>query len=341
MESSRQIEDAAAVWLQRRDGDDWTPSDQGELEQWLSASLAHRVAFLRLEAAWEESMRLQALGAGMPPGAIPPPGTWHVSPLFEPKRSVRDAAESAAEPPVPTRRKNGRLWAVAASVVVLVAAAFLLNAQFEGQRYRTPVGGIASIPLADGSSVTLNTNSDIRVVLTKEQRSVSLQSGEAFFDVAKDSARPFVVEAGDKRITAIGTQFSVRRDDSDVRVIVTEGKVRIDGAGKPPILVAGAIARTSDASVRLQQGAPRKAEEELSWRTGYLTFDTIELADAVAEFNRYTLRQIVVNDPKVAALRVSGKFRASNAEGFIRVLHDGFGIRTQTVGDKVVLSADD
>jgi len=93
-----------------------------------------------------------------------------------------------------------------------------------GTRYSTPVGEIASVPMRDGSKVTLNTDSQIRVTLTDSERRVDLKYGEAFFEVSKDPKRPFVVNAGGKRVIAVGTQFSVRRDANDIQVVVTEGR---------------------------------------------------------------------------------------------------------------------
>lgn len=352
MDSSRQIEDQAAVWLQRRDGDDWTALEEAALQNWLSASIAHRVAFLRLEAAWEESQRLQALGAGAAPAAIPPPGEWHVSPLFERRlpTNVSEPASSAGPPPVafpqpapePIATSSTQRvlpWATAATVLIALMAAWFVNTLSGQQRYSTPTGGLASIPLTDGSEITLNTATEVRVKFSEQERRVRLLQGEVFFEVVADPTRPFIVEAGAKRITVLGTQFSVRRDGEEVRVAVTDGKVRIDGDAAHPQPAAGTIARVSRTHVQVQQQVPKEVDQALSWRTGYLSFETTTLADAIAELNRYTSRKIIIKDPGVAGLHISGKFRANNAEAFIRVLHDGFGIEAQSADDRIVLSA--
>lgn len=346
MESSRQIEQAAAVWLQRRDSEDWTRDHEEELQQWLALSVAHRVAFLRLEAAWEESLRLQALGAGTQRGVTPAPGVWRVSPLFNGTPVADSSSDSwtageAGTLSVPPSRASmsRRGWAIAAAAVIATLSVLLFTTMSGGKRYVTPVGGIASIGLPDGSSVTLNTDSGIRVDLSDVERLVRLDSGEAFFEVAKDASRPFVVVAGSKRVTAVGTKFSVRRDGENVSVIVTEGKVRVEGAGEQPLLVAGTMALASRTKVSVQEGSAEQVEEALSWRTGYLIFDATDLADAIAQFNRYTNRKIVIGDAAIAGVRVSGKFRATNSEAFVRILSDNFGIAAATAGDEIVLSA--
>jgi transmembrane sensor len=206
--------------------------------------------------------------------------------------------------------------------------------------------------MKDGSNVTLNTDSAIRVALSPTQREVQLDHGEAFFEVAKDPNRPFIVNAGDKRVIAVGTKFSVRRIDDEIRVFVTEGKVRVEdrrvaadstssvAAGevsdRQVLLAAGGIARARDDSILVRQNALPEIENYLSWRTGYLTFTETPLADAVAEFNRYNNRKIVIADPQVAAIRIGGKFRATNVEVFVRLLTDGYPIDAQSKDDQII-----
>ena len=120
------------------------------------------------------------------------------------------------------------IFATAASVLLAVAAGAYLWFQSSENRYTTPIGGIASVPLQDGSNITLNTATEVHVALTGRERDIDLERGEAFFQVAKDAKRPFVVNAGRKRVIAVGTQFSVLRDGDDIRVIVSEGTVRIE-----------------------------------------------------------------------------------------------------------------
>ena len=204
------------------------------------------------------------------------------------------------------------------------------------------------MPMQDGSKITLNTDSENRVTVTAKERHVDLQQGEAFFEVAQDRARPFVVHAGNKRVIAVGTKFSVRRDARDVEVVVTEGKVRIETGERPgrpgkadagTVVTAGTIAQASDEGVLLQTKQLAEAEESLSWRQGVLVFRQMTLAEASAEFNRYNTRKIVFEDPRVADLRVAGSFRADNVEAFVRLLERGYPLRAEERGDQFVLSA--
>jgi transmembrane sensor len=348
MDSARKTEERAAAWLAKRDSGHWSDADERELQVWLDASTANTVAFIRLEAVWSEAQRLKALGAGVPPGVVPPPNAWHPSALFEPRESAASGVMSRAEPASTTHlpRRSWLRYAVAAGVVLAVVSAFTWYSRTPGPYYRTPVGGLASVPMTDGSKVTLNTDSAIRLAVTEKERGVLLERGEAFFEVAKDPARPFVVSAGHKRVIAVGTKFSVRRNGEDVRVFVTEGKVRLEDdllAESPPeqqgsVLAAGSVARAGDSGVLVQEKPLAEVEDYLSWRSGYVTFHELPLAEAVAEFNRYNERKIVIEDPQVAAIRVSGKFRSNRFEAFVRLLEEGLPIRAQREQDRIVLT---
>jgi transmembrane sensor len=202
------------------------------------------------------------------------------------------------------------------------------------------VGSVTSIALRDGSRVTLNTASRVHVSLNESERHVELEAGEAFFEVAHDATRPFVVTAGTRRIIAVGTRFSVRMEGDEVRVVVTEGKVRFerDENAGAELLVAGQTAHSTRNAILVQEKTAHDAETALSWRSGYLTFDETTLADAVAEFNRYTERKIRIADPKLAAIRINGKFRSSNADEFVELLRSGFGIHAEETADIIRLS---
>jgi transmembrane sensor len=378
MESSIEIEKRATAWLARRDSGNWSPDDERELNAWLEASTAHEVAFIRLEAGWNAALRLKALGAGVPPGTVPPPDAWQIAPA--PPQAHRTpehaqaphAAEDAEAPsttkqpkvpdaPEPASRSplhaNLRAYAVAATLIVAILGSLFWHLHTRGPTYHTAIGGIASVPMTDGSKITLNTDSTIRLAITEHEREIRLERGEAFFQVAPDPQRPFVVDAGRQRIIAIGTQFSVRRTDTgDVRVFVTEGRVRIENrsgrvvANDPVpvhaevrpseiVLAAGSIAHTVEDAVLVQEGALPRVEDYLSWRAGFLVFREATLAEAVAEFNRYNERKIMIQDPALANVQLSGRFRTTNFGAFVRLLEDGFHIHAEPTADGILLTS--
>ncbi|GGD49245.1 FecR family protein [Pseudoxanthomonas indica] len=361
MASSRQIEQTAAEWLARREGDHWDRVQQVRLDAWLEQSIAHRVAFLRLEAAWQESGRLAALGAGQAMGTAPVRGQWAASPLDR-----RAAARTAQEPEAaqtrppdvahlvfarrPDRERGGAGWprplaaAFATALMASLALCWQWWSQVEQTSYLTAVGDLRDVALSDGSQATLSSDSRITVSLSRDERHVDLQRGEGFFQVAKDPGRPFAVAVGPRRVVAVGTRFAVRRDGEAVRVVVTEGVVRLEsqpdanGRAQPTTLLpAGSIATVDGSGVFVRTGSVADAERLVDWRSGYLAFHDTSLAEAANEFNRYNRRKIVMGDAAVGALRVGGNFRWSNTDVFVRLLEQGFPVRVEREEDRVVL----
>jgi transmembrane sensor len=145
---------------------------------------------------------------------------------------------------------------------------------------------------------------------------------------------------------ALGTKFSVRRDGDEVIVAVTEGKVRVEdesvpqpGRGTEVLLGAGSIAHAAHGQVLVRDGAGPEVDRLLSWRSGYLVFRNSTLADAVAEFNRYNTRQIVIADAQIASIRIGGNFRSGNTDAFLWLLQTGFPISVDSNSERVVLRA--
>jgi len=318
MESSNkreQAEAAAAAWIAKREADEWNEADQTCLDEWIAQSLDHRVAWLRLNASWEQIQRFKVLRADAPRSSISnsystPFSRWHLAIGL-------------------------------AAMLVLGVGAVLSLWMPRDQAYRTEIGAVTAAPLSDGSRVTLNTDTQIQVRMTDAERHVQLTQGEAFFEVAKNKARRFVVASAGNRIVAVGTQFSVRNDGDETRVFVLEGKVQVehDGASRPPVqLVAGDVAHIRGNDVIVHSESITAVEHLLSWRQGYLSFDGTTLADAVAEFNRYNKRKIVIEDPSIAAIRIGGHFRATNTDGFLRLISNDFAINLHEDPDRVLIA---
>jgi transmembrane sensor len=314
MTSVMDIEERAAHWLVRRQEPEWSAADQAALDAWLRESTSHEVAFLRLEYGWSKVDRLSV--------------------LRRPPLPRQECAEDMA-PALPNRRpRRLLLWGAAAAAVLLsVGILFLYGDLFAGDVYTTAVGGHEIVPLADGSRIELNTNTRVRTRFAPEVRSVWLDRGEAYFEVARDPARPFVVYAGDRRVTVLGTKFSVRLDADAQRVqlAVAEGRVQLEELrGKepaPPLIATGGDTVIAEGtSMRVEPRSAETVSTELSWRQGLLTFDHTTLATAVQEFNRYNRKRLVV-EPSAADIRIGGSFEAANIDGFTQLLQDGFGLQ--------------
>lgn len=346
--NAEQIEQCAADWFEKRLSGQWSEVDERALQTWLTASPAHEIQYLRIESAWQHLARLKAVGAGVPADQIPPRHSWGDVRFFRGTTplppSIPTATPSSVQKPLKTAAGARSLFAVAAALVAAVGGAYLYQTYAGIDQYATPVGGLQNLSLQDGSHITLNTDTRLRASVGAHERRVELIRGEAFFDVAKDAQRPFVVEAGDRRIVAVGTQFSVRRDGEEVRVVVTEGKVRIEktqdatsGRTEAPLLTAGAVVQTSRTNMQIREEGGAHVEKLLSWRSGYVNFENVPLTEAVAEFNRYRESKILIEDPSIEGLRIGGNFRSSSSEAFLAVLESGFAIDVQRRDGDIVL----
>lgn len=351
-DSTERTEQTAAEWLVRRHSGHWSQADQADLDRWFEESAANAVAYLRLELGWEESARLRAIVDPERPNIPPLAAELNLGPIFDTPAAAAPAEPLA--PSVPARRRTAVLLRVAAVIVLAVATSigvWTAYSSLSSQRYSTPVGRILSVPIADGSKVTLNTDSRIRVTLAGDERRVDLEEGEAFFQVARDPARPFVVAAGSKRIVAVGTAFSVRRVAEDVEVAVMEGSVRVEDvasnevhtpssiAAADVLLSPGHIAHASNVGVMVQTKTLPEIEQQLSWRSGILMFRNSTLAAAAAEFNRYNVQQLIIEDPAISSLPVEGNFRATSVADFAHLLEKGYPVALTEQPDRIVLRA--
>ncbi|HYP16304.1 MAG TPA: FecR domain-containing protein [Opitutus sp.] len=243
------------------------------------------------------------------------------------------------------QRVHRRRWAMAGlSAAALVALAWAIsthrkmpapeNVAAAAPVYRVLESTARRLALPDGSIVELNGESEIAVGFTAGERRVQLTNGEAYFLVAKEPARPFVVAANGVTVRAVGTAFNVRMDTRRIEVLVTEGEVVLggaevnasDGAAAPaaPSLGAGgrAVWDTANpaAGFAIAAADTREIDQLLAWQTTRLEFDNAPLTEVVAAFNRYNGRRLVLGAPELRTLRLSGAFNAENLDGFVRLL---------------------
>lgn len=303
------IEQEAAAWLARKDGDRWSAAEQTQLDRWLDLATAHRVAYLRLAAAWSKVDKL---------------------------------APEAERRPLPRFSQ----WRIAAAILVTVgAAAGLLagRANFSEVRYETQLGAHQTHALKDGSKLTLNTATLLRARVSQDQRTVWLDKGEAYFDIAHDTAHPFVVISGANRITVLGTKFTVRREAGGTDVVVIDGRVQVENgqiSGQPPvILVKHQKVLATPSNMRKSEESDARIEQILSWREGKLVFDHVTLDYAAGEFNRYNKKKLVMADAEAAKLQIGGRFDVGNVKGFANLLQRGFGLDVRETDDTITIAS--
>ncbi len=223
--------------------------------------------------------------------------------------------------------------AVAAVVAILVVL-MVPDLTFSSNRYVAGRGEQRQVALADGSRMFVNTDSDVAVHFRENERSIELIRGEAFFEVAKDPARPFVVRAGIAEVRAVGTKFSVRRGATDTEVVVTEGRVQVlrdlgtgaaDASPAPIELVPGNVVHVSAATPVAQVDVINVARAT-AWTAGSVEFEEEALADVIRDVNRYTSKEFVIADPALNEIRLTGRFRVGDMESVKFALKDRFDI---------------
>jgi len=313
-----EVDKIASEWLERRDFGPWTQDEQRVFEAWLEQSLAHRIAFVRLEAGWKRTERLAVLQTSMRP----------VTSLSQPSSGARPFKLVAA------------LLAIAA-----IGAGIAFYAEKPAQQsYATGLGERETLSLADGSQIELNTETSLRTAVSAGQRTVWLDKGEAYFRVKHDAAHPFVVIAGKRRLTDIGTEFSVRRDASRTRVAVLEGSVRLDNDpsldtnNRPAILKPGDTVVATATSLSISREAPKQLADELGWRRGVLIFNQTPLSEAAAEINRYNRKKIVIADRAAGRMKLGGTFPKNNVDAISASVRELFGLRVEDRGNEIVIS---
>lgn len=328
------VEAAAAQWLARRDrGLD--PREQADYTAWLRESPSHEAAVNRLERTWEALDRLA------------------IDPAFQSSPPNPDLLAP------PRRRRLLRLWAPLLTAAAAALAAFVYFSR--PAEVAAPVAqrtlihpGPERLNLEDGSVVELKSGAKVEVKFTASERRVRLVRGEAYFSVAKNPLRPFIVSANQLAVRAVGTAFSVELAPREVSVLVTEGHVRVDevllpsgevsssprelsalSAGQQGVIAYAA--ETTPAVVTVSEFTPAQIEQALFWRGLRLEFTGTPLSEVVVAFNRYNQKHLVVHDTVTGAIRVGGNFRADNVDAFIRLLDVGFGVQAFPIGGEIVL----
>lgn len=221
--------------------------------------------------------------------------------------------------------RTGGGLAVAGLLAAGVVGWLALNAN----TYATQVGQITSVRLEDGSQVRLNTNSRVRVRFSHGERRVQLLRGQAYFEVAHDKARPFLVAAGPAEVRAVGTQFDVRKTDAEVRVTLAQGRVAVrDSQAKDHrwTLDPGQGIALGRAPYDARP-VPVDVAAITSWREGKIIFHDVSLASAVDEINRYTHRKIVLGDGAPADILITGRFAAGDTDDFLSAVTALYGLR--------------
>jgi transmembrane sensor len=314
----------ASDWFARMNADDVTADDRARFEAWLRRHPCNAKAYEELV------------------------GTWKV--LVKSGPLVRAVYFGQAMNAASARSAHTLRWlagALAATVVaVVLGLSWSWYEQNEHTRFQTAIGEQVAVTLPDGSSINLNTNSLVEVDYTRATRIIRLERGEAYFNVAHDTERPFWVHAGDHWVRAVGTAFNVYLRPAGVQVTVSEGTVNVVNATEsdsPPdasyaksaaAVTAGEQADAHGRADVIRALNAAQLNRLLAWRKSTLYFQDEPLGDVVDELMRYTTLKIEIVDDSLRRLPVGGTFQTSpaGAEALLTMLQDGFGAKVRRVG---------
>jgi transmembrane sensor len=292
------IDEQAAKWVVRlaEANPEQREIVNAALEQWLAHDVRHRGAFVRAQGVWHGLDRYASLaGRGGHPG-------------------------DRLEP-----RISRRLMLLGGTAVALAATGggflFFDGRSAANSMYRSNLGEVRELRLADGSQLVLNTESSVAVHFGRKERDIRLLQGEALFRVAKHR-NPFVVYTADVVVRAVGTVFSIRRYATHVAVLVTEGVVEVQSAKEGTWRVAANQAAdvNSEGLIETRSVQEVDAVRRLAWRSGMVSFAGEPLSVAVEEINRHNRRRIIVDDAELGTKPIVGSFRASDTQTFALVV---------------------
>lgn len=310
--------DAALGWIARLRSDAVTERDRQSFALWLAENPSHKRAMDDMLELWDD---LGVLSRLEPPAELP------------------------------QRAANSARWVAGAAVAASLALAAVLWPALDDKpaalEYQTAMGEQRSIELPDASTVVLNTDSSISVSYSEDQRHITLQRGEAWFQVAPNKQRPFHVDAGEARITALGTAFNIYLHDQTTDVTVTEGVVRVSELGETgnrapsaEVLRERQQLRASDSGWEVS--STEDLEATLAWQRGELIAREMPLPELIRQLERYQPTEIIIADPDLAVLTVSGVFQLTQPEVMLTALAVSLGIEVDQVdaGTVRLLKAD-
>ena len=296
------MHDEAAAWVARLDGREPAAAERATFDDWIARDPAHAAAYAEALRTWRD---LAAMRGSEQYRAL----------LGTP--TLRERMVSALRGP--------RWAALAVGVAAIVAFVWLgfsldvLPFLHRPTQVATQLAEVREMTLPDGTRIVLGAQSQIDFLVTGKTRHATVISGDAFFAVAHDATRPFVVATGDYTVRVLGTQFEIRRRPDTVRVAVSEGRVAVKRVDMEDasVLMSGAAWTAGSGGVEVR---PVDAMDVGAWRSGRLVYDNAALRDIVADANRYTRSHIVVVDPQLETLRLTTSFRTSQVDGMVETL---------------------
>jgi transmembrane sensor len=315
------IDNQALGWLRIQSERELDARERADFNAWLEADTRHKGAYIRalvIDNAITQAVSDQDFHPG------------------EDRYGLRSDAHENAKA---SRRAWLKYGALAAGFAAL-GVGMSLRSPDGGTTLATSRGEFRRVALADTSIATLNSDSKLEVRFTTARRQIDLVKGEAWFEVAKDKSKPFVVAAAGVEVRAVGTAFGVRRFPNGAEVLVTEGTVEVWTGQARARLVAGerSFLPYNAAQITVAR-QPQEIQRKLAWRDGNLVFTRQNLGEAVADFNRYSARQIVIADPALERERIFGQYRIDAPEQFAKDIGAYLNVPVEVSAERIVIGA--
>ncbi len=313
------IDNQALEWLRIQSERELDADERADFDAWLEADTRHKGAYIRalvIDNAITQAVSDQKIHPG------------------EDRYGLRSDGNAKA-----SRRAWLGYGALAAGVAIL-GVGMSLQSRDGGTTLATSRGEFRRVALADTSIANMNSDSRLEVRFTTARRQIDLVKGEAWFEVAKDKSKPFVVAAGGVEVRAVGTAFGVRRFPNGAEVLVTEGTVEVWTGQARARLVAGerSFLPYNAAQITVAR-QPQEIQRKLAWREGNLAFTRQTLGEAAADFNRYSARQIVIADPALERERIFGQYRIDAPEQFAKDIGAYLNVPVEVSAERIVIGA--
>ncbi|AMK17107.1 anti-FecI sigma factor FecR [Sphingobium sp. MI1205] len=307
------------------------PADRDAAHRWIASHPYHAVAYASAADIWKkgERIRLRADEQGL-----------------SDEDSIADGGEGPLQASgVPAVARASAMSRRAATTAMLSTAAAAVagigiarHFALFGDHRSTKKGQREIARLMDGSSISMNGDTSLDVLMDGNSRKVRLLRGEAMFDVARDEKRPFFVDLGDSEIRVLGTKFNIRRKEGATELAVTEGVVLVTNNGAAPVNVhagSSALIQPGIATTLIQDRA--LVQQRVAWTEGFLEFEDKPLDEVVEEFNRYRKSPLVIGDPRIAGTLITGRFGLGESDEFVLALESSFDIKASEGGNGSVV----
>ena len=323
------VEQQAQEWFVRLNSNDVTATERAEFQSWLQADAMHCRAYEDLEALWEITGKFA-----------------NSREITSARKQIRDnlSVKNKTKRSVVHELFRSR-WAqcaVAASLAIAILSGIPLGdddiwlAPAARDVYETVIGERQKVVLSDGSTIFLDTHTKLVADFSDDSRHISLEKGQARFNVAHDAQRPFTVNAGVGKITALGTAFIVKKTARDVLVTLIEGSVEVIQQNQMTT-ISHAPAQPANIGQQLAYSSKGISKADIidipqttAWQEGRLVFDNHTLPEVISELNRYSKKKVVIGDRALRSMRITGVFNIDSKGSALAALQAYFALKVST-----------